>query len=265
MSPARVLIVDNDPWIQRMVATILGQAGHLVNLAGDAQGALTCAAKVLPEVVITTVGLPAVDGWPWWERLRIVPEHGGTPIIFLTSADDEAGVIRGFDVERDQRLVKPFRIEELERRLHTVLSRLRESAPAGAPPRPRTLLPEKPSRGLRPLSAMRGSLDLIGLSSVLMILELERKTGILLVEQSQTAARLFIRKGRIIRAEMDSPQAFTGTAAVYATLTWTEGRFDFLVGDVGGIDEIQASTAFLLMEGARRIDEASVAQAKSSQ
>jgi len=59
VSPARVLIVDNDPWIQRMVATILGQAGHLVNLAGDAQGALTCAGKVLPEVVITTVSLPA--------------------------------------------------------------------------------------------------------------------------------------------------------------------------------------------------------------
>ncbi len=109
MSPARVLIVDNDPWIQRMVATILGQAGHLVNLAGDAQGALTCAGKVLPEVVITTVSLPAVDGWPWWERLRIVPEHGGTPIIFLTSAEDEAGAIRGFDSERDQRRRRPVR------------------------------------------------------------------------------------------------------------------------------------------------------------
>ena len=37
---------------------------------------------------------------------------------------------------------------------------------------------------------------------------------------------------------------------------WTEGEFDFLAGDVGGVDEIQASTTFLLMEGARRLDEA---------
>jgi len=263
VSPARVLIVDNDPWIQRMVATVLGQAGHLVNLAGDAQGALTCAAKVLPEVVISTVALPAVDGWPWWERLRIMPEHGNTPIIFLTGTDKEAGLIRGFDTERDQRLAKPFRIEELERRLHTVLSRLRESAPIGSA-RPRMLMADKPSRGLRPLSAMQGALDLIGLSSLLMILELERKTGILLLEQPQTSARLFLRKGRIIRAEMDSPRACTGAAAVFAALAWTEGRFDFLVGDVGGVDDIQASTAFLLMEGARRVDEEAAAAAQAS-
>src|SRR5579872_6372247 len=151
-----------------MVATILGQGGHLVNLAGDAQGALTCASKVLPEVVITTVGLPAVDGLPWWERLRIMPEHSGTPIIYLTGADDAAGAIRGFDPERDQRLAKPFRIEELERRLHTVLARLRES-PAPAPACSRSASTEKPSRGLRPLSAMQGALDLIGLCSIVMI------------------------------------------------------------------------------------------------
>ena len=39
-------------------------------------------------------------------------------------------------------------------------------------------------------------------------------------------------------------------------VSWTEGEFDFLAGDVGGVDEIQASTTYLLMEGARRIDEA---------
>jgi CheY-like chemotaxis protein len=256
VSPARVLIVDNDPWIQRMVATVLGQGGHLVNLAGDAQGALTCASKVLPEVVITTVGLPVVDGWPWWERLRVMPEQSSTPIIFLTGANEDPAAIRGFDPVRDHQLAKPFRIEDLERRLHSVLSRLREGAVTDPPP-PRRSLPDKPSRGLRPLSAMQGALDLIGLSSILMILEIERKTGILLLEQPQTAARLFIRKGRIIRAEMDAPNACSGTTAVYAALTWNTGRFDFLVGDVGGIDDIQASTAFLLMEGARRVDEAS--------
>ena len=242
-----------------MVATVLGQSGHLVNLAGDAQGALACASKVLPEVVITTVGLPAVDGWPWWERLRVMPELSATPVIFLTGAADDAG-IRGFDPERDHRLAKPFRIEELERQLHAVLGRLKESPYTGGAARPRPLFPERPSRGLRPLSAMQGALDLIGLSSILMMLEIERKTGILLLEQAATAARLFIRRGRIIRAEMDAPNASAGTAAVFAALTWTEGRFDFLVGDVGGVDDIQASTAFLLMEGARRIDEANANQ-----
>jgi len=89
---------------------------------------------------------------------------------------------------------------------------------------------------------------------------MERKNGILLVEHGpQTTGRLFLRKGRIIRASVDEP-AVSGAAAVYDMLTWGEGTFDFLAGDVGGVDEIQASTTYLLIEGARRLDEAKAAR-----
>jgi hypothetical protein len=90
---------------------------------------------------------------------------------------------------------------------------------------------------------------------VLTVLEMERKTGILLIERGTGTARIYVRKGRIIRADTDPPQQLSGAAAVYETLTWSRGSFDLLVGDVGGVDEIQASTTFLLMEGSRRIDE----------
>ncbi len=43
---------------------------------------------------------------------------------------------------------------------------------------------------------------------------------------------------------------------MYEALTWRSGSFDFLIGDIGGVDDIQSSTTFLLLEGARRIDEA---------
>jgi hypothetical protein len=102
---------------------------------------------------------------------------------------------------------------------------------------------------------LRGELDQITLASVLTVLEMERKTGILLVERANETARVFLRRGRVIRAAVDIPDLH-GTAAVYALLGWEAGAFDFLAGDVGGIDEIQTSTAFLLMEGARRMDEA---------
>ena len=80
-----------------------------------------------------------------------------------------------------------------------------------------------------------------------------------MVEHAREAGRLFLRKGRIIRAAIDEP-ALSGAAAVYEMVTWGAGSFDFLAGDVGGVDEIQASTTYLLMEGARRLDEAKAAR-----
>jgi CheY-like chemotaxis protein len=254
-------VVDNDPWIQRTVATVLGQRGHLVSLAGDAQGALASALKAPPDVVITTVSLPAVDGWSWWERLRARPEFAATPLLFLTpSAREAQDGVRGLEPSRDERLAKPFRVEDLERAVHALIGRtMRTAADGAAAPAPwrlRAAPSEKPSAGHRPLSALRGDIDEIGLSSVLVMLEMERKTGIVLVERESSTARLYLRKGRVIRADTDGTPRLVGTAAVYEVLTWPRGTFDFLVGDVGGVDDIQTSTTYLIMEGARRLDEA---------
>jgi CheY-like chemotaxis protein len=266
MRAARILVVDNDPWVQRTVATVLGQRGHLINLAGDAQGALASATKIPPDLVITTVALPAVDGWSWWERMRALPDLAITPVVFLVPAPGGAESVRGFHDGRDERLGKPFRIEELERVVHATLRR----GPAGASalsagtappgtPRATAAKDKQPSAGHRPLSALRGAIDQISLSSVLVMLEMERKTGILLVERIEGAARLFLRKGRIIRADLDeaAPNGANtkGVNAVYEVLAWPHGDFDFLVGDVGGVDDIQTSTTHLLMESARRMDE----------
>jgi len=82
---ARVLVVDNDPWIPRMAATILGQAGYLVNVAADAQGAIASAVKAPPRVILSAVTLPALDSRPWWERLRSIVDGRVIPFVFLTA------------------------------------------------------------------------------------------------------------------------------------------------------------------------------------
>jgi CheY-like chemotaxis protein len=262
MKAVRILVVDDDLWIQRTTASVLGQQGHQVSLAGDAPSAFALASRIRPDVVITTVSLPALDGWSWWERLRALPACAQIPMVFLLPPGDAAGEVAGTE-PGDQHLRKPFRGEDLER---TIVSLLGEepvetsttsASLASARPQ-RSVDPHKPSAGHRPLSALRGELDQITLSSVLVVLEMERKNGILLVERPRETGRIFLRKGRIIRAAIDEP-AVSGAAAVYQMVTWGAGSFDFLVGDVGGVDEIQASTTYLLMEGARRFDEAKAA------
>lgn len=266
MTLGRILVVDDDPWIQRSVASALGQRGYQVSLAGDAQGAFAVASKVRPDLIFTSVSLPAMDGWSWWERLRTLPACADTPIVFLLSVLDSSNEVRGAG-PKDQRLRKPFRVEDLERAIVTSLgvepvqtqvaysTSPTSTTPSPSPAETSGAAAIKPSSGHRPLSAVRGQVDQIGLSSILVVLEMERKTGILLVERAQGTARLFLRKGRIIRADTEEPR-LTGPAAVYEALTWTSGSFDFLTGDIGGVDEIQASTTFLLIEGARRFDEA---------
>jgi CheY-like chemotaxis protein len=230
-----------------------------VSLAGDAHSAFALASRIRPDVVVTTVSLPALDGWSWWERLRALPASAHTPLIFLIPPGDVSTEIAGAEPS-DQRLRKPFRGEDLERSIVTALGsqpvQPAASEPGAPPPRPhRAVDPTKPSAGHRPLSALRGNIDQISISSVLVVLEMERKNGILLIESSRGVGRLFLRRGRIIRAATEAP-VLSGAAAVYEMVSWTDGAFDFLAGDVGGVDEIQASTTFLLMEGARRIDEA---------
>jgi CheY-like chemotaxis protein len=263
---ARILVVDDDPWIQRRVASTLGQRGHQVSLAGDAQGALAVAMKVRPDLIVTVASLPAIEGWSWWERLRASRAGADTPIIFLVSVLDPTGDVRG-RTPTDQMLRKPFRVEDLENAVVTALGAdLPEQTPTHSPTPteaepalparpPRAVDPHKPSAGYRPLSAVRGAIDQISLASVLTLLEMERKTGLLLLERAQGGARLYLRKGRVIRADIENPLS-TGAGAVYEALGWTDGTFDFLAGDVGGVDDIQTTTTFLLMEGARRADEA---------
>jgi two-component system OmpR family response regulator len=262
---ARILVVDNDPWIPRMAATILGQAGYLVNVAGDVQGALASAVKAAPRAILSTVTLPAVDGRPWWERLRGIIDARVIPFVFLIGPSGTAADVRGFIHGLDECLAKPFRVEDLAEVVRMAVSRSSDPAdvapPGSSPDIIRRLTPPppaRPSQWLRPLLALRGVLTEIGLSSILTMLEMERKSGILIIEGEPGTARLFLRQGHIIRAEIEADEPLAGVAAVYTALAWTEGQFEFLIGDVGGVDEIQASTTFLLMEGARRIDEANM-------
>ena len=244
-----------------MAATILGQAGYLVNVAADAQGGIASAVKAPPRVILTAVTLPAVDGKPWWERLRSIIDGRVIPFVFLTGAPAVATDIRGFAHGVDECLSKPFRVEDLERIVRTVVARapeMGESGPvtiAGQPAVATHAGPGRPSQWHRPLLALRGVLGEIGLPSLLTMLDMERKSGILVIDGEPGTARFFLRKGRIMRAEVDHPAPLSGALAVYSTLGWDEGHFELLIGDIGGVDEIQASTTFLLMEGARRADE----------
>jgi two-component system OmpR family response regulator len=104
-------------------------------------------------------------------------------------------------------------------------------------------------------AGLRGRLEQFGLATVLTFLDLERRSGELLLLASGGVGRLWLQHGRVVRARIEGSRR-ARKAAVYELLTWSGGRFAFIQTDASHIeDEIGASTPMLLIEAARRTDE----------
>lgn len=94
------------------------------------------------------------------------------------------------------------------------------------------------------------------MATVLTFLDLERRSGQILVVAGERVGRVWLRDGRVISARIEGSRR-VNRAAVYEMLAWDEGRFHFTQGNMkSAVDEINAPTTLLLVEAARRADEA---------
>src|SRR5512142_2350663 len=123
MPPSRILVVDDDAWILRMVTTVLEKHGHEVIVARDGEEGLHQAVTAPPDLIITDVMMPRLDGWALVKQLRSKPELAFVPVIFLTALGSDEDRIRGFRLGADDYLPKPFRFEELDLRVANALKR----------------------------------------------------------------------------------------------------------------------------------------------
>lgn len=242
----RILIVDDEPAILRMVESLMARHGYTVEMARDGQEGLAKATRNPPDLIITDVLMPGMDGWSLVRAIRARQDLALVPVIFLTALNSPKDRILGFRLGADDFLQKPFHLEELDLRIAKVL---RRGSRVQADVARMTADDDGGAVGLR------GSLAHIGVSSILTILEMERKSGILVLRSRETG-RVFLKEGRSLDAFFDGRPAPRGAEAVYEMLTWTSGSFEFSNLEVEMEDTINASTTHLLMEGARRIDEA---------
>lgn len=103
-------------------------------------------------------------------------------------------------------------------------------------------------------AVLHGDLTKVGLATVLTILELERRTGVVLVKHTRQIVRLEVSQGQVVRARHGG-RGPSGAEAVYTALAWPSGQFELYSVAVDPRDEIGMRTTFLLMEAALRIDE----------
>ena len=284
--PPRILVADDDAWILRMVTTVLKKRGYEVDTAPDGEVAYERALSNPPDLLITDVMMPNVDGWTLVKRMREHPVLRDVPVIFLTALSSDDDRIHGFRLGADDYLPKPFRFEELDLRVARTLRRTLPPPPAQQPatqPPP----PPPPAGNAASASddaaggletALAGDLSEIGLPMLLTMLEMEQKNGMLeLTHEQEGVAELYLKRGRVVHATLDYTPGgdddkgsggddgdddvdelswgVEDAECVYYLLKWTEGRFEFKPGEVAMEDRVGASTTQLLMEGARRLDE----------
>jgi adenylate cyclase len=114
----RILLVDDSPLIHRHTAPILEEAGYHVTSAADAAEALARFAERAPDLVITDVEMPGMDGYALCKAIKQRAPH--VPVLICSTLGDAADLARGFDAGADDYLVKPAAPEELLTRVRAL-------------------------------------------------------------------------------------------------------------------------------------------------
>ena len=174
--------------------------------------------------------MPDWDGFEVARALKQKPETREIPIIFLTGDSRAERRVEGLEMGAEDYITKPFHPPE-------VVARIKKALRAAAR-----------SKGLS------GRLADLSLSSVVQFLELEQKSGTLVIFTKERQGAVHFRGGRIVAAVVGR---HSGEKALYRLLGWTEGFFQFELGDppVPPGAAITGGIQALLLEGARRLDE----------
>ena len=124
MAATKVLVVDDDLNIQRVLVFTLKQEGYEVHVASDGQAGVEMAASISPDLILMDVAMPKLDGYAATQQIRAA-EQGATrvPIIMLTAEADVEQRVRGLRAGADDDIVKPFHPLELIARIKALLAR----------------------------------------------------------------------------------------------------------------------------------------------
>jgi uncharacterized protein (TIGR02266 family) len=232
-----ILVVDDDESVRGSAAGALRRRGDSVREAGDGLGALAACLKKAPDLVLSDVQMPRMDGWHLVRMLRARPSLARVPIVLLTTLTDEDARLTGYRLGADDFINKPVRDDELTLRVDRVVARTLQQYHA------------------HERRSLRGDLEHVGLPSVLSFLSLEQKTGVLLLVGDSTA-RVFLRGGQPLRVEIgDTPVAGSDDPALQTLLGWRQGQFEFATQEVACNDDLGTTVTALLLEHARRSDE----------
>ncbi len=233
----KILIVDDNPSVLKLLNISLSKAGYDIVEAENGEVAFQVANKELPDLIISDIMMPQMDGIELCWMIRENSEVPLVPFIFLTSFDDSEMEIRGFRAGADEYLNKPIDRKELLERVEELLSRTDKL---------KTIDDTTDSK-----KAFEGDLKDLSIVELVQMLNLNKKSGILHISGKKTG-QVFLKNGQLIGAQTDKNES---EEAVYELVTFDQGSFKFEVTDDGLVANIKNSTMNVIMEACRIMDE----------
>ena len=128
----RLLIVDDEPNLLRAVDAVLRNEGFETSTARNGREALLSVAQNRPDLIVSDIRMPVMDGYALARRLRSTPNYELIPMVFLTAKDEASDRIEGFRAGIDVYLTKPFEPDELVAVIRGILQRLEKTHAAMA-------------------------------------------------------------------------------------------------------------------------------------
>lgn len=235
----KILIVDDNPNVLRLLNISLSKspAKYEIVEAENGEMAFDVANKEKPDLIISDIMMPQMDGIELCWMIRENSEIPLVPFIFLTSFEDPETEIRGFRAGADEYLNKPIDRKELLRRVEELLARTDNL---------KTMEDESETH-----KGFSGNLNDLSIVELVQMLNLNKKSGVLHIE-SDEKGQIYLKDGHLYAVEAGK---LKGEEAMYHLVAKTSGTFRFELKDVNAEANIQNSTMNVIMEACRIMDE----------
>lgn len=179
--PTRILVVDDDPDVRALIEATLAQQGFEVQAFEDAREALEALGRFRPEVILSDLLMPNMDGWTFFQHVKRQPALRDVPFVFLTAVHSDSVVETSLDGGADDFLGKPFSPKTLVARIRAVLRRSRTPSATA------------------PTGRLQGTVAGAGIVAVLQFLEANRLTARLAVASGQRRWEVVFEQGELLR------------------------------------------------------------------
>ncbi len=237
MENSKVLVIDPDPKNLQILKETLETSGYDVATSGNGEEAWNILQMSKPDIIISEVDTPRLNGFQLLEKLQKDPSLSSVPLVFLTNRRNLEDRIKSLQTGVKDYMIKPLHVKEVLARVEMILRRIDR------------LKNEETESSRKTV----GRLEEQSVESLLEGYGVEKKSGILsLYDNHNRNGEIYFRDGSVVNARLGN---FRAEKAVYQMLPWDRGHFIMTFKNVTVSDEITVSNLGLLLQGHKRLQE----------
>ncbi len=230
-----ILVADGDPKNLQILKENLEASGFAVITVSNGNKAWEEIQQMPPNLLLTEIDLPGLDGYQLLERLQADPNTKSIPLIFLTNQREIQHRVRGFEMGAKDYLVKPLHVKEVIAHIRMVLRRLER----------------RKAEQMETYMKFSGRLDQLNLADLIESFGVERKSGVLTLSNGRRTGQVYFRDGAVVNSSLgDLKQEL----AIYQMMPWNKGYFNMVFREIEVPDEISVSNLGLLLHGIKRME-----------